>query len=122
MKKSAAAALWLVTACGDANLAPGPADGSSQVVDAFGVPDEASPGPSDATAERNAAADAGDSTDAGLPSGEGGAVTACAGATVPPATLSCTGLYADIADIATKTLAPGVRSYQPAVPLYSSCC
>jgi hypothetical protein len=115
MKRFAAAALWL-TACGDANLAPGPADGSSPVVDASPVPDEASPGTSDATAERDAAADAGGAADAGLPSGEGGADAACAGATVPPATLSCTGLYADIA---TKTLAPGVRSYQPAVPLWS---
>jgi hypothetical protein len=35
---------------------------------------------------------------------------------VPPSTLSCTDLYADIA---SKTLAPGVRSYQPAVPLWS---
>jgi hypothetical protein len=35
---------------------------------------------------------------------------------VPAATLACTGLYADIL---TKTLAPGVRSYVPAVPLWS---
>jgi hypothetical protein len=114
--KRFAAALGLVTACGGTNLAPGPTDGSSPVVDAFRDSDEASSGPSDATTERNDAADAGYAADALLPSGEGGTVTACAGATVPPATLSCTGLYADIA---TKTLAQGVRSYQPAVPLWS---
>jgi hypothetical protein len=114
MKSFAATALWLLTACGGTTVALGPADGASGV-DAFRDSDEASPGPSDATAERNDAA-AGSAADAGLGSGEGGAVTACAGATVPPATLSCTGLYADVA---TKTLAPGVRSYQPAVPLWS---
>jgi len=40
----------------------------------------------------------------------------CAGAAVPPATIECTGLYTDVA---TKQLAPGVRSYAPAVPLWS---
>ncbi len=116
MKRFAAAALWLVTACSGTNLAPGPADGSSEVADGSRDSDEATPGPSDATAERDDVADAGYAVDAGPPSGEGGAVAACAGATVPPSTLSCTGLYADIA---TKTLAPGVRSYLPAIPLWS---
>jgi hypothetical protein len=40
----------------------------------------------------------------------------CAGANVPPATLECTGLYADLA---TKQIAPGVAAYAPAVPLWS---
>jgi hypothetical protein len=40
----------------------------------------------------------------------------CAGAAVPPASIECTGLYADLA---TKQLAPGVRSFAPAVPLWS---
>jgi hypothetical protein len=40
----------------------------------------------------------------------------CAGAAVPPATIECTGLYADVA---TRELAPGVRSYAPAVPLWA---
>jgi len=40
----------------------------------------------------------------------------CAGAATPPTTLVCTGLYADVA---TKTLAPGVEAYAPAVPLWS---
>ncbi len=35
---------------------------------------------------------------------------------MPPSTLECTGLYSDIA---SKTLAPGVQFYQPAVPLWS---
>lgn len=41
---------------------------------------------------------------------------ACAGATTPPASLVCTGLYADIA---TKTVADDVQPYAPAVPLWS---
>jgi hypothetical protein len=40
----------------------------------------------------------------------------CAGAAVPPGTLECTGLYADLA---TKVLAAGVESYAPAVALWS---
>ena len=34
----------------------------------------------------------------------------CAGAAVPPAAIECTGLYSDLA---TKQIAPGVRSYAP---------
>jgi hypothetical protein len=40
----------------------------------------------------------------------------CAKATVPPASLVCTGLYVDIV---AKTLAPDARAYAPAVPLWS---
>lgn len=40
----------------------------------------------------------------------------CADADVPPAALECTGLYSDLA---TKQIAPGVRSYAPAVPLWA---
>lgn len=40
----------------------------------------------------------------------------CAGATVPPSSLVCTGLYADVA---AKLTAPGVEPYAPAVPLWS---
>ena len=40
----------------------------------------------------------------------------CEGAAVPPGTLECTGLYADLA---AKQLAPGVAPYAPAVPLWS---
>jgi hypothetical protein len=41
---------------------------------------------------------------------------ACATASVPPATLICTGLYADIV---SKQIAPGIEAYAPAVPLWS---
>ena len=41
---------------------------------------------------------------------------ACAGSATPPTSLACTGLYADVA---SKTLAPGVEAYAPAVPLWS---
>ena len=40
----------------------------------------------------------------------------CAGAAVPPDAIECTGLFANVA---TKELAPGVRSYAPAVPLWA---
>jgi hypothetical protein len=40
----------------------------------------------------------------------------CAGTTVPPPTLICTGLYADVP---TKTVARGVREYAPAIALWS---
>ncbi len=40
----------------------------------------------------------------------------CAGEAPPPMSLECTGLYTDVA---SKTLAPGVRAYAPAVPLWS---
>jgi len=40
----------------------------------------------------------------------------CAGSTVPPSSLKCTGLYSDFA---TKVVAPGIRAYAPAVPLWA---
>jgi hypothetical protein len=40
----------------------------------------------------------------------------CLGAAVPPDTLECTGLYADLA---SKRLADGVRGYAPAIALWS---
>jgi hypothetical protein len=40
----------------------------------------------------------------------------CVGAAVPPTTIECTGLYENVA---TRTIAPGIRAYAPAVPLWS---
>jgi hypothetical protein len=40
----------------------------------------------------------------------------CVGEAVPPNDLKCTGLYTDVAN---KTLAPGIRPYAPAVPLWA---
>jgi hypothetical protein len=40
----------------------------------------------------------------------------CANAAVPPTQIECTGLYTDVA---TKTIAPGIRPYAPAVPLWA---
>ena len=40
----------------------------------------------------------------------------CANAAMPPQTLVCTGLFADIA---AKLITPGVAAYAPAVPLWS---
>lgn len=85
------------------------ASDGSDGVDAFPSSDDASPGARDATLDVSPG-------DASVPPDTGGSDAGCAAATVPPSTLSCTGLYADIA---SKTLAPGVRSYLPAVPLWS---
>ncbi len=41
---------------------------------------------------------------------------ACKGASSPPQSIECTGLYADVA---TKRLAPGLREYTPAVVLWA---
>lgn len=40
----------------------------------------------------------------------------CAGSSVPPSTLKCTGLYSDIVN---KVIADGIRAYAPAVPLWA---
>jgi hypothetical protein len=64
----------------------------------------------------------GESADATAPEPEASAPEAapyaaeCIGAAVPPVAIECTGLYTDLA---TKQLAPGVRSYAPAVPLWA---
>jgi hypothetical protein len=106
---------FAATACDGASPAGSPdgatvpADGSDGV-DAYRSSDDASPDARDATV------DVGPGDDASVPPDAGGPDAACAAETAPPSTLSCTGLYADIA---SKTLAPGVRSYQPAVPLWS---
>jgi hypothetical protein len=77
---------------------------------------DASRSPDDASAEaRDATLDVSPG-EASVPPTEGGTVTVCPGASVPPSTLSCTGLYVDIV---SKALAPGVRAYVPAVPLWS---
>jgi hypothetical protein len=74
----------------------------------------------DASRDANEAASAADATGevdgAASDAGDGGLPADCLNASVPPSTLDCTGLYADLA---TKTLAPGVQFYLPAVPLWS---
>jgi hypothetical protein len=117
MMKLSLATLCFLVACDDVHVAGGLADGSMgqvdgsvEIPDAFMPPDEASRGSADATLG------VGEGDEASVSPGEAGTVTACAGATVPPSTLSCTGLYADIAN---KTVAPGVWAYEPAVPLWS---
>jgi hypothetical protein len=115
MKGLALTALGLVTACGAPDLGAGPADASGDVRDASGGPDEASRGPDGTTRDASDTGDGSAVGDATVP-GEAGPSAECAGESVPPSTLSCTGLYADIV---SKTLASGVRPYQPAVPLWS---
>ncbi len=109
VKKCALAAFGLLTACSSGTAATAPVDGGRPVTDALPESGDASHGPGDATVG------GGDASDAQVPS-EDGTSSACANGAVPPSTLACTGLYADIV---TKTLAPGVRFYAPAVPLWS---
>jgi len=68
------------------------------------------------------ASDAGSTLDATTP-GDAGADAAvdpyaalCTGAATPPDKIECTGLYTDVA---AKVIAPGVREFAPAVPLWA---
>jgi hypothetical protein len=54
------------------------------------------------------------STDAASPPVQ--TATDCGDAGVPPASLECTGLYSDLIQ---KQIAPGVRAFAPAIPLWS---
>jgi hypothetical protein len=108
MKRCALTAVWVITACGGTHLATDAADGSHEAAAAFHDAGQARDG-------NDAAGDSGGAARDG-PYEEGDSVTDCANAGVPPSTLACTGLYSDIA---TKTLAPGVQFYQPAVLLWS---
>ncbi len=109
----------LGTACGGSGPQVGPSDASLEMPDAFfdagEPPDDSSViAKHDGASTRPEGGDAG--TDGSSSSGEGGPDPACAGQSVPPSTLACTGLYADLA---TKTLAAGVQFYQPAVALWA---
>jgi hypothetical protein len=113
MSRTAALTAVLLTACGT-HGATDRADGSRPSADGSY---EAGEGSGD---RGDAAADSGGVGDVATPLDDGPAPdrpgTQCANQSVPPSTLECTGLYADIA---SKTLAPGVQFYQPAVPLWS---
>lgn len=113
----AAAALFF-TACGssaidsgDASLDGAPRDGEPSDASVDGARVEAEGG--EASPEPGDASQGGDALDA--PS-EGDVATPCTATGVLATTLACTGLYSDIAH---KTLAPGVRFYQPAVSLWA---
>jgi len=54
--------------------------------------------------------------DAGVEAAPSPYAAECVGAAVPPTSLKCTGLYTNIV---TKELAPGIRPYAPAVPLWA---
>jgi hypothetical protein len=93
--------LGLVSACGgSATEGGGPTDGSND-----GGSSEADV----VVADEEAAASDGDAPDAD-------AADPCADAGVPPATLACTGLYADFA---AKRVAADAMEYTPATPLWS---
>src|SRR5579863_72612 len=115
---AAAVTAWGVVACGGEHLAEGPPDASREMADAPHSGGEASFDSGDAKSvdgpsKMDVAGDAADVADA---ASEGSSAPDCSNQSVPPSTLECTGLYSDIA---TKTLAAGVQSYAPAVPLWS---
>jgi hypothetical protein len=121
MKTSVAAAVALLVGCGGKIAATNPADGSPEAADATFEsggegPAEASAAPDRITKDASGSVNA--SSDGGVAladAGEAGSPT-CASESVPPSTLVCTGLYTDIA---TKSLAPRVQFFRPAVPLWS---
>jgi hypothetical protein len=108
MKATTAVLVALLAGCGvtksEAPGGPGGPDAS-----AAGARDAGPDGLDDVARAEASAPDAGAADVLVLPA-------SCAGGTVPPTSLVCTGLYADIA---TKTIAPGLRAYAPAVPLWS---
>jgi hypothetical protein len=113
--KRAALILLIAVGCGRVKNEGADAVDFTETEDAAsdgGAPEVESPvrGPSDA----NGPGDVGATLDAD----DGGLrlPASCTGATTPPTSLVCTGLYADIT---TKTVAPGVEPYAPAVPLWS---
>ena len=89
MKGYVLALLGLVTACDSSGTMAGGADATSDAPPVF---------------------------DAGMVDGGDDGPDPCADAGVPPATLACTGLYADFA---TKRLAPNAVPYTPSTPLWS---
>jgi hypothetical protein len=107
MKLRALILVALLVGCGRDKEAATYADSDAATADA---------GPPDADASDSLEAA---SPDAGVDASDAPAFTlpaSCAGSPTPPTSLVCTGLYADVA---TKTLAPGVEAYTPAVPLWS---
>jgi hypothetical protein len=99
VKRAALLLAALATGCGNGD------DSSATVVDASSVDVSV---PVEAAGEV-AVVDAGpDVVDA--------APDPCADAAVPPPTIACTGLYADLA---TKELAPSAMAYTPSTPLWS---
>jgi hypothetical protein len=95
-------------ACGDdADEGPAPLDGSVDAQAGAAAPDAAAQAPVDGAAASGADAAASDAEAGPDP---------CAGESVPPSTLACTGLYADFA---TKEPAPNAMAYTPATPLWS---
>jgi hypothetical protein len=87
---------------GPSNASNGPADASS-------------PAPEASTPDASSGADA--TTDAEADAGVWQYAAECAEAgSPPPNTIECTGLYADVA---SNTLAPGIRAYAPAIPLWA---
>jgi hypothetical protein len=110
MTRCALVAIGLLTACGGGRFTLVPADASADGADGAGRADARIDGAGEASAVPG---DGGGSVADGAAAEVG---APCANQPIPASTLACTGLYADFA---TKTVAPGVRFYQPAIPLWS---
>jgi hypothetical protein len=113
MTRTAALTAVSLAACGT-HASIERADGSRPSADGSSEAGEGSVDRNDAAADSAGIGDAQSPPDDGPAPDRAGAQ--CERQSVPPSTLECTGLYSDIA---SKTLAPGVQFYQPAVPLWS---
>ena len=116
MKWIGIVSLGLIAACGGRIALPPDALGGRDDAGHFGSGPPIDAGRPDASSEGDAADSslAADGRAAASASGVG--LPQCADAGVPPATLECTGLYANFA---TQTLSPSAKPYAPAVPLWS---
>ncbi|HVZ73647.1 MAG TPA: hypothetical protein VHJ20_14810 [Polyangia bacterium] len=108
---------------GAANDGATDGDAESDAPDAGATPDagaDTHDASTDGLADASDASDASDAHVDGSDASDAAAftlpATCAADKNVPPNTLVCTGLYADIA---TKAIAPGVVGYAPAVPLWA---
>jgi hypothetical protein len=113
MRRASLALGGLVAACSSGGAAVGgPTDASSDASPSVEALDatayDAGDAGRDAMVPVTDAAAATDAADAGP--------NPCSGATVPPSTLACTGLYADFA---TKEVAANALAYTPSSPLWS---
>jgi hypothetical protein len=108
---------------GTSDAGDAPLDQAAQTLDVAEAPEvQATDGSDSDRADAGLGADAGDAAEVGAIDAADAAPAAlvlppeCASSAVPPLSLVCTGLYANIA---TKQIAPGNAPYAPAVPLWS---
>ena len=115
VKRIGIVSLALIAACGGRVALPSDAHGGRYDASDSGSGPPIDAGRADAAIDGRAA-DSSLGADGTSASASGALPSQCADAGVPPATLECTGLYANFA---TQTLSPSAKPYAPAVPLWS---